>query len=219
MGFAFIVCFYFYHNSISNGISQLGFMIDKVLSFLLNQLIPALGQDAGANEPNIRIVSVINQQGEVIVEAGHIALVLVNIEEERILKTQLPRERRNGGQVQFANPEIKLNLLIMLAANPGNNNYIDAVANLSKAMIFFQGKSFFDGLTDPGTLPAGIDQLSVELYSLSLDQQNQLWTSLGAKYLPSIVYKVRLVIIDNGVFSKTAPVIKTVDSDFKRIDQ
>jgi hypothetical protein len=58
----------------------------------------------------------------------------------------------------------------------------------------------------------------VELYSLSLEQQNQLWGSLGAKYLPSAIYKVRLVVIDRGLFGTNIPAIKVLDNDLQRIN-
>ena len=36
-------------------------------------------------------------------------------------------------------------------------------------------------------------KLIVELYSYSFEQQYNFWTILGAKYLPSVLYKVRLL--------------------------
>jgi hypothetical protein len=192
-------------------------MINKALNFLKEQLNSVLGQPGQPD--NLSLTSVVNERGELNIESGKMAMMLVNIDEEKILKTQLPREKRTGDNVQFANPEIKLNLLVLLAANPGSENYLAALERLSQAMIFLQGTSFFDRTKFPALAAAPqIEQLSVELFSLSLEQQNQLWTSLGAKYLPSAVYKVRLVIIDRALFGEDTPVIKIIDSDLRKIN-
>jgi hypothetical protein len=192
-------------------------MINKALQFLKDQLSSVLNQPG--NPENLLLTSVVNEKGELNIEAGQMAMMLVNIEEEKILKAQLPRDRRTGDQIQFANPEIKLNLLVMLAASPGTDNYLAALERLSLAMLFFQGTSFFDRTRFPALAASPeIEQLSVELYSLSLEQQNQLWASLGAKYLPSALYKVRLVIIDRGLFGQNVPAIKVLDNKLKKIN-
>jgi hypothetical protein len=192
-------------------------MINKALNFLEEQLNLVLSQPG--NPDNLLLTPVVNERGELNIQAGQLSLMLVNVEEEKVLKAQLQRERRTGDQIQLSNPEIKLNLLIMLAANPGAANYLDALERLSLAMIFFQGTSFFDRSRYPALAAAPeIEHLSVELYSLTLEQQNQLWASLGAKYLPSAVYKVRLLIIDRGLFGQNVPAIKILDNDLKRIN-
>lgn len=192
-------------------------MINKALSFLRDQLNSVLSPQGPPD--NLLLTSLVNERGELNIQPAQMALMLVNAEEERVLKAQAPRERKVGDKVQFANPEIKLNLLVMLAANPGTDNYLDALERLSQAMIFFQGTSFFDRIKFPELkLPPEIEQLSVELFTLSLEQQNQLWGSLGAKYIPSVLYKVRLVIIDRGQFGDNIPVIKVLDNSLQRIN-
>lgn len=189
-------------------------MLHKALDFLARQLAPVVSSAGG--QASVLLTSIVNEKGELNIQAGQVSLTLVNIEEERFLKVQPQREKRTGDQVQFANPEIKLNVLVMLAVNPGTANYADALERLSEAITFFQGSSFFEKTKFPALGPE-IEQLSVELYSLSLEQQNQLWASLGAKYLPSAVYKVRLVVIDNALFGEKKTVIKAIDNDLKKI--
>jgi len=192
-------------------------MINKVLQFLTDQLGSVLNQPGSPK--NLLLTSIVNEKGELNIDAGQIALMLVNIEEEKALKAQLPRDRRNGDQIQFANPEIRLNMLIMLAANPGGDNYSAALERLSLAMLFFQGTSFFDRRRYAALAAAPeIEQISIELFSLSLEQQNQLWGSLGAKYLPSAMYKVRVAIMDRGLFGANVPAIKILDNDLQRIN-
>jgi len=190
-------------------------MLDRALNFLevqLNGAISIPGQPA-----SVVLTSIVNDRGEVIIQSGQLALMLVNVEEEKILKTQPPKERRNGDSIQFANPEIKLNLLIMLAANPGADNYEAALGRLSQAIMFFQGTSLFDKVNFPA-FPPGIEKLTIELFSLSLEQQNQLWGSLGTKYLPSVVYKIRMLVMDQDNFRNESPVIKAIDNRLHKIN-
>jgi len=72
---------------------------------------------------------------------------------------------------------------------------IDALKFLSAVIAFFKIKPLFY----PGeqfNLPDGLDKLSFEISNMSIQEQSNLWSAIGAKYLPSILYKVRLVTID-----------------------
>jgi hypothetical protein len=189
-------------------------MIHKALEFLKGQL---KGGDIHLPQGNeVQLTAIVNAKGEFNIGEGNLCITVVNIEEERFLKVQQQREKRIGDQVQFANPEIKLNLLVMLTVNPSREDYAGALQRLSEAITFFQGISFFDKARFPELGPE-IEQLSVDLYSLTLEQQNQLWGSIGAKYLPSVVYKVRLVIIDRSLFGQSNAVIKVIDNELKKI--
>ena len=190
-------------------------MINKALNFLKEQLKTAL--NVPGQPDTVLLTSLVNEKGELNIQSGQLAFMLVNVEEEKILKTQLPREKRAGDQVQFANPDIKLNLLLLLAANPGADNYITALEQLSKAITFFQGTAWFDNIQFPVLAPE-IEELTVELYSITLEQQNQLWASIGAKYLPSVIYKMRLVVIDKGLFGPDNPLVKIIDNNLHRIN-
>src|SRR3989442_1563686 len=100
-------------------------MLKKPLNFLRAKLNTFISDPA---QPAIVVLtSIVDENGKFIIQSGQLGLMLVNLEEEKILKMQLPREKRVGDSIQFANPEIKLNLLVMLAANPGADNYLGAL--------------------------------------------------------------------------------------------
>ena len=63
-------------------------------------------------------------------------------------------------------------------------------------------------------LDPGIQQLILELYSPSFDQLNQIWASLSIGYLPSVMYKVRMLIVDANQ-QTPAPVITSLDNQFQ----
>ena len=183
------------------------YMIDIALKYLMSQVNERMKT---LPDPDASfILAPINWSGGL----PKMAFMLVNIDEEKILKAQLAREKRTDDKVQFANPEIRLNLLLMLAANP--DQYEMALTNLSAAITFFQGRAFFD--KNSAGFPKEFDQLSIEMYSLSIEQQNQLWASIGAKYIPSVIYKVRLITIADKFPDEAKPLIKAIDNDLKRI--
>jgi hypothetical protein len=191
-------------------------MLDKAIDFLQDRIIA--DQFNGENPEPVVSGALFNEKGESLIGAGTVGLMIVNIEEERIFKTQLQKQKRTDDDIELANPEIKLNLYLMAAANPGINagSYDTALKRLSEVITYFQGTSFFDKTDYPALDP--IEYLVLELYSLSFEQQNQLWASLGGKYMPSVIYKVRLVVIDKGFLGKKEKAIVEIDSNLHRVN-
>jgi hypothetical protein len=148
---------------------------------------------------------------------GTLRLSLVNIEEERILKNQVNtrRDPGNPSRMLIVNPEIKLNVYVQASAY--FTSYTEALKRLAYVIRVFQKKNVYSA-ADVDTLLAGqndappiLDQIIVDLYSQSLDQQYQFSQSYGSKQIPSVIYKVRLLVIDElPVEPPTVPVITTI---------
>ena len=127
-----------------------------------------------------------------------VILTLVNIEEDRISKNPDGIYRTHNSVIK-RNPEILLNLYILFSANTGN--YITALSRISNIIRCFQSTNFFTKESYPSLDPK-IDKLHLELYTMNFEQINHLWSTLGGKYLPSVLYKMKLVTIvdeDNKV--------------------
>ena len=80
---------------------------------------------------------------------------------------------------------------------------------LGSIIQFFQYQNVFDHLTHPALHP-NIKGLVVDLYSLNFEQVNHLWSTLGGKYLPSVMYKVRQVTIDEDATISESGFIKEI---------
>ena len=78
-------------------------------------------------------------------------------------------------------------------------------------LTFFQSHSVFTRARYPGLDPR-IEKLGVDLMSLGYEQLNQVWTFVGAKYLPSAVYRVRLVALQDDEPASVAPPITRIDA-------
>lgn len=174
-------------------------MIDKALKFLTDEMNAYLDLQNGSNagEPLIVLTNVADDSGSGwAIPPQKLGVSLINIEEEKIFKDQQTNFRNENGEFEQYNPEIKLNLYVLVCANfvstDGDDKYEQGLKQLSRIISFFQGKYVFTPDNSP-TLEPALKKLIVELYSYSFEQQYNFWTILGAKYLPSVLYKVRLI--------------------------
>lgn len=125
-------------------------------------------------------------------------LTLVNIEEERLAKS-VNNYVRVGDKVEYRNPKVYLNLYCLFAVN--HSSYDTALQYLSLIIQFFQYRPFIDHKNTPSdnglVLDRKVDKLIFDMVSLNSEQVNHLWAILGGKYLPSVLYKVRMVTIED----------------------
>ncbi|HSR39003.1 MAG TPA: DUF4255 domain-containing protein [Phnomibacter sp.] len=126
-------------------------------------------------------------------EAANTLLGLVNIEEDRIAKNPENVVRTVDGIV-YRNPKIHLNLYALFAV--AHSNYPIALQTLATIIQCFQSQRVFDAGSHPGMDPA-LEKISLDLFTLNFEQVNHLWSTLGGKYLPSVLYKVRVVGIED----------------------
>lgn len=124
-----------------------------------------------------------------------IVVSLINVEEERIARNPDIMRKQPDGSLQVIKPEIKLNLYVLFSAY-FPSDYNEALKMLSLVIGFFQKNNKFNAANSPQLHPK-LHDLSLELFTLGLEQQNHLWGALGAKYLPSVVYKMRIVTISD----------------------
>ena len=154
--------------------------------------------DAGNTEPNV-ILSLINIEEEVLLRNP-----------ETFLRTPAP---------VYRNPPIYLNVTVIFGAyqpnkNDSGQNYEESISKIQKVIGFFQRRNVFDK-SEFNDLPDGIENLRISLVNLSLDQLHQLWSILGGKYVPSVVYKMRMVIIDEAIEGPEVPLITQIVIDDK----
>ena len=174
-------------------------MIDKALEVLKNGIRDYLVQLPDLNitsQEFIHLDHIVEADGNLALPGDSLGLSLVNIEEERVTKSQQNFGRSTDGRIVHMNPEIKLNLFVLIVAN--FSNYRTGLEFLSAAIRFFQSKSVFTPADTPA-LDVAIQKLIVEMMTMSFEQQNHMWGSLGAKYLPSVMYKVRMLTIQEAL--------------------
>ena len=182
-------------------------MIYDVLSYLKNRCtsfisekksgepILVLANPWSANDANQRSANFLN------------AMTIINIEEERIFKTQEPPVIKKGNTYFKKEPDIKLNLYVLVSSY--NKNYEDALKFITKVVGFFQLHSVFVPTEEDKDFPKGCEKIVAELFSASFEQQNQIWASLSTGYMPSVIYKIRMLIIDGPALPEEHKLIQT----------
>ena len=132
---------------------------------------------------------------------------LVNIEKD----TTPYRQPNHGNPVadrqSISSPPLFFNLFLMVAGNFSGNNYPEALKFISHTISFFQSQSLFNHQNTPD-LDARINQLTLEIENLDYHALSNLWGMLSGKYLPSVLYKVRLVAFDTGDIKQQVTTIK-----------
>jgi hypothetical protein len=191
--------------------SSLGFITHE-----LNEYLKLRTGTSDSDEDKIFLTNVATDEG-VQIPDNSLGLSLINIEEERVFKDQKAARLNSDGSVNRLNPEIKLNLYILITAYfQGDNSnsaadYSEGLKQLSYAISFFQAKNVFTAANSPsmGDFDPDIRKLIVELFSYNFEQLYNFWSVVGTNYLPSVLYKVRLVRFqENAVADSNVPIEK-----------
>ncbi len=143
----------------------------------------------------VELSNVAKEDGSIAIPNNSLGLSLANIEEERVVRDLKAHRTNADGSISHLNPEIRLNLFVMFCAN--FSDYKTSLQFIAGVIRFFQRKNVFTPANSPA-MNAGIEKLLVELFPLNLEQQNNLWAAIGAKYLPSVLYKIRALSLQEG---------------------
>jgi len=185
-------------------------MISETLNFLATELNKFLNQKMGpTTDPRLLVGNIIKAfEGETGKDPVYkIFLSLINIEEDKVAKIS-ENYTKTENAVIYKNPPLFVNLYILIAANLVNYN--DSLKAINFIMQFFQSQNCFTPVSHPG-LDSRISQISVDLFSLNFEQINHIWSTLGGKYLPSVMYKLRqLKIEDEDAAAAEGKLIETI---------
>ena len=197
-------------------------MIDQALLLLKTELVAYLASK-GDNAANV-IVDNIGLSETVSGSSlpDNIIITLVNIEEESTLKNQAAVKRSPTGLAQYENQPIYLNLYILITCNYFSDNYMLALKRLSMVIRFLQSKSNFSAANTINGDPTETDtseelNFNLELFTLSFEQINYLWGSLGGRQAPFVMYKLRLVTLTEHAIVREAPLIEEIETNLSTI--
>jgi Pvc16 N-terminal domain len=188
-------------------------MISKVMTLLSNDLSQFLKNRFNLNEDPVILANITGIDGSVAIDGENkIVLTLVNIEQETALPNTLNTHPGSGSTTIATAPSIFVNLYILASAFFKNSNYNESLKLLSATISFFQQKPVFNHQNTP-SLGITLGRFTIEMYNMGITAQSNLWSQLGGKYLPSVLYKLRMLtfnenypveIIDNVTTSQSA---------------
>ena len=184
-------------------------MIFQVLSFLTEELNTYLKAEFQTPQAKAILAAHVGVAGANAADFDNqMSLTLINIASEPTVRNLLP-SRSGAGPHQQLGPALKLNLRVLLAAN--FSEYSESLKFLGSTLAFFQGHPAFT-IPPASSLAAVVDRLTVEMEDTSYQDWSYLWGMLGAKHMPGVVYRVKMITIQDDVVLGTTPAISSVDA-------
>ncbi len=187
-------------------------MINETLKFLVDEVNQFLSLKLGVNtDPRVVLGNVAkamdSDSGGTNSLSNKGILSLVNVEEDRIARQQENFTKFETG-VTYKNPPLALNLYVIFAIN--RTEYSESLKWLAYVIQFFQYQKVFTPLSHPALDPK-IQKLVLDLHSMNFEQVNHMWSILGGKYLPSAIYKIRQITLDEDAVISGGGIITEID--------
>lgn len=185
-------------------------MIDVAIALISSQLNQALRRQFQVDEDLVVVSNLHEQDGSVATNvANKLVVFLAGIEREDMPHRGVAAAPL-GARVGLSPAPVHLNLMLMFAANFGGSNYPQALKFISSTIAFFQGRPAFDPQNSPD-LDRRIQKLTLEIENLTVADLGNIWGMLSGKYLPSVLYRMRMISIDSGQLAARVPRISALD--------
>jgi hypothetical protein len=183
-------------------------MIYQAVNFLVQQLNDYLASaDSAAKLPAdfTQLRNVAHLSDEEVRNLNNILVTLVNVSEDNVMKNIAENLR---GSIDNKTAPKYLNLYVLFSSC-NYLSYPDSLKMLSRMVAFFENNPVF-------TKPADTDRedgmpgfrLNVDSYAPGFDESNNMWTTMGGKQFPHMLYRVRLIEIPKPVNSPKMGIIK-----------
>ncbi len=187
-------------------------MIAKTLSFITEIFNQELKMTYGVTDDFVVASGLINPDGSSIQQTQNkIVVSVINIERETSMTMNgyFNDGDKNYGRVA---PPVYLNLYLLIAAN--YTDYLEANKILSTIIGVIQSNPFFTRQEHP-VMQEPLDKLTFEILNVPMNELSHIWSGIGAKYLPSVICKVRMMTIQKNVIKKEIPGITGLGNQSK----
>ena len=160
------------------------------------------------------VAGLVEQDGSVEAQVfNKLVVSVVNIQKEAASSTFSHAHTTSPANtvVTVGFPPVHLNIHLLISANYPGKNYAEALKFISYAALFFQGNPVFTHENTPDMAPS-LSKLTMEIENLNMRDLSSLWSITSGKYLPSILYKLRMVTLDSRVIKGQVPAMTQADS-------
>ncbi len=185
-------------------------MIDSALIFIQSRLDQYLKNKFGLDESVTVLNNLVDASGSVSQKnQNKVVITLINLEQETS-KQFYGGKSRNNTQVTNMMPSVHFNLDVLFTAN--FDSYDESLKFLTATVAFIQPDTSFNRKNQP-ELPIGITALKFEIENSPYEKTHNLWSALGAKYQPSIIYKIRHVSVQAEQILGTVASVQQTSSE------
>lgn len=183
-------------------------MLQSALMFIKQQLDQTLINGFELDE-SITVLNHLIQQGGSFPEKNQnkMVITLINLDYETNKAYSGNRYRLPDNNFTTIQPDSLFNVDLLFTAS--FDDYEEALKFLNATIAFFQATPSFNTKVTP-SIPEGIKTLNFEIENISFSETHNLWSAMGAKYQPSIIYKVRHVVIQSDQLQGTTPAVMGV---------
>jgi hypothetical protein len=185
-------------------------MIQHALDLIRRRLNAFLATGDPSADTWVVLSNIVDHEGRPFGGAENKLVMFVgNVEYEAAISTPGRMATRAGGSFTTAATTRYINVWVVFFANFLNERYPDGLDMLSRTISFFQQHPVFTPDSDPHMDPA-ITRLSVEMVNLDFTQLNYLTSMTGAKYLPLVCYKLRMLPFTSEAVQAIVPPVRGV---------
>jgi hypothetical protein len=166
-------------------------MIHNVVPSVVASLNEFIRNELNLQEDMVVLTNPVDLKGNLNTQIDNkLCVFLQHLEEERLIKNG--SYQANSGM----NPPMHFSLYLMFVANFPDPNYLEALRYISLVLEYFQGIRVFDKSNTP-MLSANVDKISLEYVNLDFKELSNVWGLIGLKYMPSVIYKLKLLSFTN----------------------
>lgn len=185
-------------------------MINTALQFTANVLDQFLRNRFGLNESVVVLNNVIDSDGSLPkINQNKVVISLINIDRETTRPFNVRNQKLENGNYVETRPPEKYNLDILLSSN--FDAYSETLKFLNAMIFFFQANGVLDARTS-SNIPGGLNKLEFDIEKITYHQMQSLWTAMGAKYQPSVIYKMRLITISGNETKGFIPAVEKLSN-------
>ena len=165
-------------------------MIQTVFQFITTELEQYLRRTLSLNDNHVISNAIINADGSIPIEnQNKLVLSFLNLQQEASRSMMTMNRASNSANLASNKPE---HYSIQLLVTSNFDDYIESLKFLDHSINFFQKQAVISH-DNTANLPQGLLKLNFQLEDTSDSEMQKVWTMLGAKYQPSVVYKLRVI--------------------------
>lgn len=182
-------------------------MIGEALQFLVDELNGRLQRRYGQQRNLIVLGPLVAPDGHPnSLSASALVLTVAKISQETVTRNQ-PLTQVSQGYALHTQRALELNVQLLFAA--GLSRYDIGLALLSVVIEHLYESPVFDRESAPN-LPPGVLRLALAMVNIDYAQQSHLWGGLGAKYMPSALYEMRMLTTGDAALAAAGSLVATL---------
>lgn len=165
----------------------------------------------GVDEDAVVINTIVDQSGAIPVgNQNKIILSLIHVEQETVQPFYTKNQKLSNGNYVTSPLTERYNIYVLVTSY--FDDYNETLKFLNASIQFFQEHQTLDATVN-SDIPNGIQKLDFDFQKGGdYMQMHNLWSALGAKYQPSVIYKMRLVTITSEGIDEFVPKITNISN-------